>query len=67
MLRSLVLAALADCLGLFGASLQRTERRATRGEDAPPAATGACTARTRSGAPCSRTAEPGSERCWQHR
>lgn len=67
MLRTLMLALLATGLGLFGASLLRTE--GDSGGKAP-AASGAgdgCAARTRSGAPCSRPAEPGSDRCWQHR
>jgi len=62
-----MLAAIAMGLGLFGASLLRTERRAAGGPDAMPANGGGCTARTHSGSPCSRLAEPGSNRCWQHR
>ena len=71
MLRGLILGAVALGVGLFAASLLRTEGRAAgaaggAGADAsaPP---GTCAARTRSGAPCSRPAEPGSDRCWQHR
>lgn len=66
MCRGLFLAVLAAGLGLFGASLLRTERRASEGSGSAPAAAGACAARTRSGAPCSRPAEPGAEFCWQH-
>jgi hypothetical protein len=65
MCRGLTLAAIAVGLGLFCASLLRTERRA--GAEPEPAAPRGCSARTRSGAPCSRPAEPGSDRCWQHR
>lgn len=60
-----MLAAIAVGLGLFGASLLRTEERGSRVSGATPEA-GGCTARTRSGAACSRPAEPGSDRCWQH-
>jgi hypothetical protein len=62
MFRPLMLAAIAVGVGLFGASLLRTERRAALAS--PAEAT--CTARTRAGTPCSRPAEPGSDRCWQH-
>lgn len=67
MFRSLILAAIAVGVGLFGASLLRTERRPPVDSGPPPAAAGRCTALTRAGAPCSRPAEPGSDRCWQHR
>lgn len=67
MLRALVLAALAAVAALFAAALLRAESRAAAPSDAAPAAEVSCTARTRSGAPCSRAAEPGSDRCWQHR
>jgi hypothetical protein len=67
MLRPLMLAAIAVGLGLFGASLLRTERRLSGPREEEPAPGGMCAARTRSGAPCSRPAEPGSDRCWQHR
>ena len=63
MFRGLVLGAVAVGVGLFAASLLRTERRAADGGEAVG---GACSARTRSGAPCSRPAEPGSDLCWQH-
>ena len=72
MLRRLMLALLAVGIGLVAASLLRGERAAEaevpRGRRASgPAAGGArCAARTRSGAACSRAAEPGSDRCWQH-
>ncbi len=62
-----MLAAIAVGLGLFGASLLRTEKRSTSRAAAEPPAGAVCSARTRSGAPCSRAAEPGSDRCWQHR
>ncbi len=63
-----MLAAIALGLGLFGASLLRTERRSGEREETTPAAgDAACTARTRAGSPCTRSAEPGSDRCWQHR
>ena len=62
-----MLAALAAGVGLFGASLLRTEGRSPDAEGAAPSKGGTCSARTRSGGPCSRAAEPGSDRCWQHR
>ena len=65
MCRGLTLAAIAVGLGFFAASLLRTERRVAEGGGAAPEA-GVCAARTRSGAPCSRPAEPGSDYCWQH-
>ena len=62
-----MLAAIAVVVALFGASLLRSERRAPAAGGAKPAAAGSCSARTRAGASCSRPAEPGSDRCWQHR
>jgi len=61
-----MLAAIALGVGLFGASLLRSERRRSDSSDEELTAAGACAAQTRSGAPCSRPAEPGSDRCWQH-
>ncbi len=66
MFRSLMLAVVAVGLGLFGASLLRTETRASGRSDGAPADGGGCAAHTHSGTPCSRPAEPGSEFCWQH-
>lgn len=60
-----MLAAVAVGVGLFGASLLRTERRAADGS-VGAVRVGTCAARTRSGAACSRPAEPGSQFCWQH-
>ncbi len=67
MFRGLILGAIAVGVGLFAASLLRTERRAAGGGGAAPETGAGCAARTKSGAPCSRPAEPGSEYCWQHR
>ena len=66
MLRGLILGAVAVGVGLFAASLLRTEGRETDATRTASPAAGDCAARTRSGAPCSRPAEPGSEFCWQH-
>ena len=66
MFRGLILGAVAVAAGLFAASLLRTERRTADGGAGRPADGGTCTARTRSGAPCSRPAESGSDLCWQH-
>ncbi len=68
MFRGLTLAAIAVGLGVFGASLLRTERRAgaDAGAGPAPAVPRGCAARTRSGSPCRRPAEPGSSFCWQH-
>lgn len=62
-----MLGAIALGVGLFAASLLRSERALPerRDEDRPPP--GTCTAHTRAGTPCTRAAEPGSDRCWQHR
>ena len=62
-----MLAAFAAVVALFAASLLRTEGRPGAGDESAPAGGGRCSARTGSGAPCSRRAEPGSDRCWQHR
>ena len=69
MFRGVILGAIAVGVGMFAASLLRTEK-AVAGDAAADAetepATGTCAARTRSGASCSRPAEPGSSYCWQH-
>lgn len=81
-MRKLVLFVLTLCLGAVAYSLLRTEqqervpeegapgpgerppgRSAEPGAAAPPAT---CAAKTRSGKPCTRAAEPGSRFCWQH-
>ena len=67
MFRGLILGAVAVGVGMFAASLLRTERRAPGRPSMAPPTVGTCTASTRSGAACSRPAEPGSDRCWQHR
>ncbi len=66
MIRRLVLALLAVGAALFAASLLRTEGDGGR-RPAAPAGPRRCGALTRSGGRCSRPAEPGSDRCWQHR
>ncbi len=67
MFRALMLAAFAAVIALFAAALLRAEGQHPAARSAEPAAEGGiCTARTRSGAPCSRRAEPGKDRCWQH-
>lgn len=66
MFRGLILGAITVGVGMFAASLLRTERAAAESGAEPEAEPGTCAARTRSGAPCSRPAEPGSEFCWQH-
>ena len=65
MFRGLILGAIAVGVGMFAASLLRTEKTAA-GDAGAEARSGTCAARTRSGAACSRPAEPGSEYCWQH-
>ncbi len=67
MLRRLLLVLVALGAGILASSLLRTER----GGEAPPQprrhGEARCSGRTRSGGRCSRPAEPGSDRCWQHR
>ena len=65
MFRGVILGAIAVGVGMFAASLLRTEKAAS-GDAEAEGVEGACAARTRSGAACSRPAEPGSEYCWQH-
>lgn len=67
MFRGLILGAIAVGMGMFAASLLRTEGGVPSRSGSAPPTVGTCTATTRSGAPCSRPAEPGSDRCWQHR
>lgn len=68
MFRTLMLAAAAAAMALFAAALLRNEGPpSAAGRSEPAKGDGTCTARTRSGASCSRAAEPGSDRCWQHR
>ena len=66
MFRGLILGAVAVGVGMFAASLLRTERLAAGGSESAPSGGGSCAARTKSGAACSRPAEPGSDFCWQH-
>ena len=75
-MRKLFLFLLAAACGIFAYALLEAEdatRPAAAGgdgsagdepdADAEPAA---CAATTKSGRPCSRPAEPGSNLCWQH-